>query len=490
MTKASSLHDNRIFICVLLFSALFLLITRLIPFYQFGEAPLGYDTGFYLRSFGVNDYSMLSSTAYNLNIVPYFLLGMPPLLAISFIYVLSQLLIAGSLYFLFRSINIKSSLSFAAIAIFLFVISVTQFYAYWWMLGQQMLAMALIFVSVALLFRQPLLAILTGSFSMLLHIPTFAVFALSFLMFFIIQLMRTLFFGKILNKKLIYLFLFGLAIFLIGIALRYDDFLRYFNDYILVHHGTPNTYPFWEIGRLKGAFLEITKLRLTSILVLPMTIFAFIQPRVWKRAFKLEESLSDFVVFLYAMFVCLLTLVVFPVIYQQRFMIIFDFLLIIYATPVLVLIIQYFMKDKFTKFLTAMFFIIFFIEISLIAWSQQPHIDPSELTEIKALSVSAEGNAVVLATNSFYTPWVYGFSGRQAYGPGTPPDPWSYDKWLDFWTRATDENRLKILSDTYPAWTPLYLFIGGKQSQDMAFIKFIQNDGHFKKISEHVWRFN
>ncbi|NQT50004.1 EpsG family protein [Candidatus Kuenenbacteria bacterium] len=482
------LRNNKIFIYIILFSVIFLLLTRLIPFYQYGEAPLGYDTGFYLRNFQVSQ-ALMSDSAYNLNIMPYYLLGMSPLLAISFMYILSQLLIAGSLYLLFRSMNIQASLALASIAIFLFVMSVTQFYAFWWMLGQQMLAMSFLFLSIALLFRKPSLAILTGCLSMLFHVPTFAVFALSFFIFFIIQLILSIKKREMPDKKLVIIFLMGVCIMAVGILMRWQTFLNYVQEYLIVHKGQPSTYPLWEVNRLKGAFMEIARLRLTNLLILPLSIYTFIQPKIWKVILDTKKSLSGFIIFLYVMFVCLLALVVFPVIYQQRFMIIFDFLLIIFATPVFVLIIQNFLKDKFGKFLMITFVVAFYFNITNIALNQKPLIDPNELTEIKELSIKAEGNATIIATDGFYTPWIYGFGGRRSYGPGWGPDPWNLDLWFKFWQTGTDEERLKMLLEAHPS-KPLYLFVGAKQMQGTALQEFIKTDPHFSIISDHVWKFN
>ncbi|MBI5077279.1 hypothetical protein HZB94_02775 [Candidatus Falkowbacteria bacterium] len=472
---------------LMLFSFIFILITRLIPFYQFGEAPLGYDTGFYLRNFYVNDSSFLSSSAYYLNLVPLHIFGLSPLHAISFIYVISQLLIAGGLYILFRSTKTKDSSALAAIAIFLFSISALQFYAYWWMLGQQMIATAFLLITIALLFRHPLLAIFTGAAGFLFHLPTFGLFALSFFVFSLINIVYCFARKKEINSYLIKLFIIGACLSIIIIVFKGALLWQYFNEYIIEHKGLYNTFPFWEIVRFKGAFLSVSTLSVTSIVLLPFTVYGLLKPSLWKLAFNTDNVSRSFIIFLYVSFFILLPLVIFPVIYQQRFMIILDLFIIIFATPVLYLLISRFANDKIIKIIMFLFLACAFYNVGAMAWKKQPQIPPEELQEIKSLSMTAESDAFIIATNSFYTPWIYGFGGRKSYGPGWGPDPWGYDSWMEFWRGSDEEAKMEMINSTFAS--PTYFFIGAKQQQGFPFQIFIEKNEKFINISPHVWKF-
>lgn len=485
---AANHHDQaRLWGYILFFAFVFLLVTRLIPFYQFGEAPLGYDTGFYHRNFLAN--ALTSQSAYYLNLVPFHLLGMSPLFAISFVYVLSQILIAGGLYFLLRTPQITRGPALATIGVLFFSLSVMQFYAYWWMLGQQMLAMGFLFITIGLLFRKPTLAIVTGAMGLLIHLPTFAIFGLVFFLFFVFSLGLTLLGKNNIDRQLFYLFGVGAFIVIVATIFKYDTLSQYVREYLLQHRATYNSFPFWEIYRFRGAFLQTSTLHITSLILIPFTAYGFLHPCLW-RLFSGKNDAGrnrDFIIFLYVLFVCLSVLVYLPVIYQQRFMIVFDLLIIIFAAPAILLLINYFLRDKIFRALLLIFVLFAFWKVGLIAWQQQPHIPPDELAELENLSYSAESSALVVATNSFYTPWVYGFSGRNAYGPGTLPDPWDYDTWMKFWFSDDDQIRLDLLSEIDDQ--PLYLFIGAKQRQAMPFQKFIESAKMFNKVSPHIWKF-
>ena len=113
----------------------------------------------------------------------------------------------------------------------------------------------------------------------------------------------------------------------------------------------------------------------------------------------------------------------------------------------------------------------------------KPLISNAELAEIESLSGIAKENDYVMAVTSYYSPWVYGFSGRKAITPRLfEYDKWSVLKWKTFWSTGNLELRHQLL-DEYEK--PLYVFIGDRAGR-MDF----SSDPAFIRISQRIWRYS
>lgn len=483
------LFNKRFFTILLVIAILFIIVTRLIPFVKFGEAPLGYDTGFYVWRFGINATTIVDSAPFYLNLIPYTLLGLTPLDTLHFTYFISQLLIAGGLYALLRATKLKYNFALASIVVFLFAISSTQFQAYYWMFGQQMLAMGLLLITLALLLRKSFFAILTAVLGILIHPPTFIILVLATFVFLIIYFLRVLRKKEKLNPKILYALAISLSIAIIVVILRAEHFWNLFNLYILEYKGLATNFPFWQIHKMKGLFISPESYNLHAFLLFPFALFTFLKPKAWLNfvSSKMPQNIINGLIFAYIILIGLFILISFPFIYQHRFIIIFDLFLLIFAAPTLLLLIKHFLQDKMGRLLLMIFLIICFTKTGMIVQAQQPEIYPDELKEIQALDAKVEPTARIIATSSIYTPWVVGFSQRTAFGPGINFDLWDLDNWKTFWFSEDDQARLELL-EMYKY--PLYLFVGSKQTADTAFYDFIHNEIYFTEISPHIFKYN
>jgi len=87
-----------------------------------------------------------------------------------------------------------------------------------------------------------------------------------------------------------------------------------------------------------------------------------------------------------------------------------------------------------------------------------------------------------MATDSFYSPWVYGYSERKTIAPGLfEHNKWNKERWAAFWFSPDLDLRYYLL-DMYEK--PIYLFVGDRQPQ-MDF----SNDPRFEKISKRIWKY-
>ena len=479
---------KKIFLLVLILSILFLIITRLMPFIRFGEAPLGYDTGFYLWRFSATN--ALEKPFY-LSFLPYYFLGLSPLAALNVFYVISQLLLAGSLYVLMRTLKIASGFYLAVLTIFLFCVSITQFQAYWWMFCQQMLAMGLMLITISLILRRSVVAVLTASLGIIIHPPTFIMLSLVAAIAFSIYLFKQYRQRKTFNLKLLYIVGGGLGVIGLIVIFKFQDFLNYFNLYILTYHGLSSNFPFWDVPKMKGLFVSPLFYNLSTLLIVPFAAFSFLNPRVWlvgAAVKKDDQTMRNFLFIIYTMVIGLFFLVVLPVIYQHRFIIIFDIFLIILAAPALLLLIKKFFQDKIGKLLVLVFLGILILRSGLFVWAQQPQLYPDELQELKSIATVVDPKLLLIATNTTYTPWVIGFSGHESFGPGYGADLWTFSDWQTFWSSENDDDRYTLLAK-YPN-NSIYLFIGNRENTNLPYQKNIRTDSSFTLVSPHIWRYS
>jgi len=483
INAADLLKNRRWFIYILIFALVFLLLIRLLPFIRFGEAPLGYDTGFYLQQFRTNQVSLASDRAYYLSLVPYNLLGLEPIVVINFVYVLSQLLIAGSLYFLFTSFKTQYRLHLASIAILLFATSVTQFYAYWWMFGQQMMAMGFLFLTIGLFIRRSPLLIFTAIVGALIHTPTFAVFAICFGLFLLIYIIQSLIRRKPFDRYLLYLFGFGFLTTAIILVAKWGIVSEEFKQF-WQYKGLVINAPFWKIYQLSGSFIDVGAFHKLSLYLSPFVILGIIHPKIWSKVVERDPLHHYSGLFLYVMLAIVFVIIISPVIYHTRSIIIFDFVIIIFATPAIFLFMQYFARDLWGRILVGLFIVALLSNVAYAAWNQKPQISPAELDDIKAVkAIVTDEESRFMTTSSSYTPWVHGFGGMPFIGPAYGDDKWGLNKWMTFWQGNGNAARYELLNQ-YPY--PLYIFVGDKQHDNMH-ENFIKNNEAFKKINDHVW---
>ena len=203
---------RKIFIFLLFFSFGLLLVTRLMPFVRYGETPLGYDTGLYVKNIQTLESPAVTEKAFYMILSPLLTFGMSPTFALHFIVVFTQILLAGAFYVLFRSINSPSRFGFAVVAVFLFVVSLTQFHAYWWMFARQMLSTGLFLITLALLFRRPALSALTGAAGVLTHPLPFIGLGVAIVIFVLVYVVKLFIWDKASYRKAFLFTTLGLSI--------------------------------------------------------------------------------------------------------------------------------------------------------------------------------------------------------------------------------------------------------------------------------------
>ncbi len=486
--QTSSFAQRKFFIGLLIGATLFIIISRLILFVRFGGAPLGYDTGFYLNSIG-NTFEGLSGhrAIRSLIWVPLLWLGVPKMYILHGLYVLFQFLLAGSMYMFARTLTLSSRLAQAAVVMFLFAMSMPQFFAYWWMFYQMQLALALMIITLMLIYRRSPLAVLTAAFGIGIHPATFLPIVIGLVMFAIFDMGLAIFKWRPVRKETIFILALGMLGLLILRLFGSEFFLVYLRGPILQYGWFVTNYP-PELSYLKGLYIPLALFKLANIYVLPFALiglFIFIARKFRNIAATAQQQLYSRLSILAFIILAAFTLAAVPFIYQNRFLMVLDLAMIMFASYALLYFFYALLAARKGRVMVILFLLGFFVYASYTVWGQQPQLYADERQEIEAIARIAEKDAYAMSTESLYTPWVSGLSGRSTIDPGYLSwNLWNYEMWKEFWYGGSDARRHELLS-MYDK--PLYIFVGKRVPETVRYKQFIKNDPYFEKISPHVW---
>lgn len=491
---------RRIWVALLAFSALFLIASRLYMFIRYGEAPLGYDTGFYWQYFHliVPAGNIGTAVGSHLAYSSWFPLGFfkfHALTVIQLLHAFHQLLTAGALYFLLRSLPLrKYSFPVSVIGVFLFALSINQFMAFWWMFYKQLLAIPFLLLAIGLFLRRSPAAIPVAGFAAAIHLSSAIPLGIAFVIFILVQLVICLIEKRLPEREFIYLIIAGLLAVALFVALKGIDDIRYYLNLFLKYRGFATNARSWEVEQIRGLFIPFSTFRLNALFYLPFALVGILQSRRW-----IATRLTARTALIPIMFVASLVLVSFPFIHQNRSLIFFDLLLIIIAAPPLFHFVQHFARDRHGIVLLGLLSIGFVAFTSRVVWNQEPQLYADEAAELKVLERKGtdadirKRNDYVMATSSLYTPWVYAFTG---FEPTIVPgwltwDKWDLEMWNEFWFKGNNARRLKLLQ-MYGDNT-IYIFMGRHQLEHAntpRLNEFIETDPHFTRFSPHIWKYS
>lgn len=492
--RALTRTERRYFRGLLALAGATLIISRILPFLRYGEAPLGYDTGFYLSSMDGSIGGILSGVGHR-NIraliwLPMAWLGISKIVYLHGLYVLTQFLIAGALYAFVRTISVLPRLAYGVTALFLFAVSIPQFFVYWWMYYQTELAIALLLATLTFIYRRSFLALLTGGFGAALHPATSLPFVIALAIFLVIELLRSLIRLRPLDAGTRFLLL--LAVLATLVAGQFvgdiDFFVRtYLRATALQYGWFLRDYPTHLQPQMSGLYVTLPIVHLASIYLLPfacltLTLFAF-------RRLTSDLLARRQFLFLVIYGVVLFALNIAGVIYANRYLIYLDLVLIAVAIPTLVRFVQHLLPDRMGIAVTTLLVAGLLLHGGRVVAKQEAHITPQELAEVKAIGTYAEPDAYAMTTISHYTPWLLEFANRATIDPGyLQYNRWSYGQWQEFWSGKSDARRHELFR--YYS-RPMYVFVGSNAfEEELPYLRFIQSDERFTRISSHVWRYD
>ena len=165
-----------------------LFVTRAIPFLHWGEAPLGYDTGIYLKQFG-DYFNQIKNTGLIANIYPItfitnllYLFGWKASQLISAFYIILNIFVGLGIYIVAKEYFNKNV---AFLSLLVFSLSASQFLAYWWMYFGMVIATLFTLVSFYLLKKRSWLVAPVAGFMGAAHPLSFLSIGFSIILYFV-----------------------------------------------------------------------------------------------------------------------------------------------------------------------------------------------------------------------------------------------------------------------------------------------------------------
>lgn len=476
---------------LILFSFLLIVLTRLFMFFRYGESPLGYDTGTYWEYFtvitiaGTSKQTIVSSTIAYTQWFPFFFLRLSPLFTIQFLHIVHQLLTAGAIYFLARSLpGFLKKMPIAAITIFLFATSINQFMTFWWMFYKQSASIPFLLIALGLFFRRSWLAIPVGTLAAAIHFQSALPLGFALGIFLLFILIKSKIKKQALEKEW-YILMFGGIV--IGIFLFVvkgpQDIAAYLNQFLQVKGLAINT-PGWNVDHLKGLFIAPRTATLNTMFYLPFSLLGFLTLGRWIRSTR-----DDRLAILSILALVLIGWSLFPLLYQNRMFILLDLVMIVFAAPTLFLFLKTFAEEHTGRIFNSIFIIIIVLFSLKIILSQPPQLYANEALELKTLQTLRDSEDYVMATTSLYTFWVHAYTGRnKTIAPGWLSwNKWDLEEWKIFWFSENNEDRQRLF-EKYDG-NDIYMFFGEHQGINAQLKNFLETDSHITQISQHIWRY-
>ena len=430
----------------LILAFLLILIPRVIPYID-NTIPIGYDAGIY--KYGIEnkiDQDWEKATFEPLfNILIKFLnLIFPSTFILTFFLILFELLIGLSIYLTVKEYFDENT---AILAVLLFALSFVQFRAFTLLYYKNIIALSLLLLTFYFLKKEDYLKlIITGILLAGIHRPTFLIFGLSFLAYTIVK------------RKKEY-FLSGFTIVLFSLALYLDR---------LKEALIPGIEGITSLNIGGGTFLTLTEYKPLILIYIPFLAIGLYS--------MIKENKGG--ILMYAFLLNFVT-VVFSLIFFNRYIISLDLIILIFVAYGLMKVLQ----DNRVVGIATIVIITLFLGYGVFTEALQinPLIDHEELEEISSLQ-NVEENALVMATTSYYSPWVLGYSGRETIAPGLfKVNKWNKSKWEEFW--GADYDRAVEMLKEYDR--PLYIHVGKVNRFDT---KKFEGECFEPVIKERVWR--
>src|SRR3989344_4954908 len=432
----------------LILAFLLILIPKVIP-YLGNSIPLGYDAGIY--KYGIEN--QLTEEWAKSTFTPIFNLLTKSLnlvfstsLILTFFVILFELLLGFSIYLTVKEYFDKNT---AILSTLLFSLSIVQFNAFTLLYFKNIIAMSFLLFSFYFLKKQKY--IIFTIFSVItagIHKPTFLLLALSFLAFTILNYKNNL------KKNIIS----GTAIIILTLLI----YIGRIKTVIL-----PGITEAAGLAIGPGTFITLTAYKALILIYIPFLTIGL---------YHLIHNKKYNILFIW--FIINFIIVVFRLFFFNRYIINLDLIILIIISIGLLEIL----KDSRKIGVITILIIFGFLSYNVIGESLtiKPSITQQELSEIKELQ-ETEPNAYVMATNSYYSPWVLGYSGRKTIAPGLfEYNKWDVKQWQEFWK---SDNVTEMLKDYE---RPLYIHVG--KTGNINTTKF-NNDCYEEYVEGKIWKF-
>lgn len=450
--------------CLVALIFILYLLFHLYPIWRFGYIGFGYDTGIY-RHYITGYFERLGDAA----ITPFgFANFSNPLMllgdsvdTIMFVwYFFIAIGVFWAFYLVAREFFNKQV---AMIAIFLFSVSATQFAFYWWYYYRNYLALFLLLITLLLVKKNSWLAIFTLIGIGIIHPLTLAPLGLAMLIYTMID--RD-------NRR--FVLLSGIIAAMILFLINWPEFSLYLKQ-LKGNFGLAKNFSAAGRPEFSGSFITPIIFLSAILAYLPYGILG-----LWQN-FRRQILLVSF-------FGANLFLVIIGFAFYRRFLVFLDLMLILFAAGYFSGVVQSVWTQKAAnpsagaqgKQVVVIFVVVLLaIQVWLVA-IRQPLISDSEFTAIRG--VDSLAGEYVLAIDSTYAPWLYGFTNKKIIAPGMLDyDLWDRGDWERFWFTDDNQERVNLLEEY--GGQPIYIFVG-ERYRDLR--DEVLQDSHFTKVNERA----
>ncbi len=453
----------RIIIPVLI---LLTLAIRFLPFFYYGNHPLGYDTGFYrhyLIADPNSDQSLdlfgKSAIAMKLFLKILKLTQLPPDVLLYGGYLLSIALVGLALY-IFTKRNF--GLSAGLFSLFLFAISPIEYTTYWFMLWKNALGTALLLTTFYLIEKRSWWALLSALIIFGTQTTTSVILSLTlFLHFILFELqnsIKTAFIfnsspriGEVRTGRDLVSTTPSPSCSKRGIKIRKRDIYLFF---IFIGSGFVFIITQWPIHlnhflNAEAIFLNTGEFLRLNAFLFPLALIGLL--------FNYQEIRKSI---LLPFALIALSFPIFTLPFYQRILPFVDLVILIFAGIGIKTLIQYAAgQSRFYKIfiftLIGWLVLATFIQTTAQIKNLRPLVSKEAIKQLELLNVILPKNANIL-TSTDLAPWVYGWSTYKIFAPGLLNNLYNEPAWQKFWSTAGKEKRVEFLS-VYPK--PLYFFI-------------------------------
>ena len=410
--------------------------SRLLPFAMYGEHPLGYDTGFYKQRISQErerqkaDSGLFffgkptgSETATRILIA----LGLNDNGILYWFYILVGFLIGVMVYVLSKLYFGESAAFFSGMV---YSVSFVQFLFYWNFFWKNSVALFFALLAFYLIERNRrhgyMASIPCIFFVFVTHRTT------SFVLFI------TLAVYVLLKKNIRAARFFLLVCFMVGLVVWYERgaAVLLWQQILLV---LATQHDFFSLK--EGIFIDSKQFLggTHAFMYLPFGILTAID-LIQKRKINLTLVFG----------MVAATLVVVQFLFYKRIVVFFDLALIIFfGHSFRVFFEKISVRSLTNRCLFPFAFFVFFVTIFFLSVvDQQPLVYRDEMRKIEQLQ-KIEPGLRVFTDNSYYTPWLYGFSGHKIIAPGWGDAPWTREIWERYWA-AEGEEKKRMLADFNP----------------------------------------
>jgi len=417
---------------VILLCVLSILI-HLIPFALNGSHPLGYDTGFYRRyviqpfvSFPNSPVPGLGKDALGprLLIDTIRLLHVPPDIILYGTYIL---LFAVQVWALFFLTTYYWGIPTGLAATLLFVLSVIQYTAYWFMLFKNAFATAIMLITFLLMEKKSRWTVIGGMLIAASHHTTAIIFLLTLIVYFIINRQE--------RKRTLLIFMGTLAVFLFFHIFAYQTYIR-----------SP-----------VAMFVEWREYVFLSFPLLVLALFGV------KYVVSQRKSVFTAFVIIAIMFP------LFSLPFYQRVFIFTDIAIIMIGALGLASLIKeavglvnHFKKTARIVSLCIMTVITVLLLTNLSGRinALRPLVSKEILKKLGSITRHVQPNGAIM-TSTTLAPWVHGWSQNKIIAPGLLHDTRDIQQWISFWN-GSRENKINFLKN-FPR--PLYFFLSPPEKE-------------------------